>query len=203
MLAGDAERVVDERAGRPVRHADASTRPAHPDQLVGHPLLICGEDGAERGQHDVEAVVAERQLLGVGHLGAKRHAVGVSDAPGRLQEVVDEVGGDDVGPPARSGDRGGAVTGTDVEDRLARVDVERLTQQFAVEDAVRADACVVARRPRPLLAGRDGLVVTCGRGGSGHGRLLGSTPWGRPSRPALEDRFRLAAAVDRLCRRRP
>jgi hypothetical protein len=57
-----------------------------------------------------------------------------------------------VAEPAGSGHGGVAAARCDVEDLIASVHVDGLAEQLSNDDQSVADPCVVARRPRLLLA---------------------------------------------------
>ena len=72
--------------------------PAHAQQLVGHRLMVGGEDRAERGGDDVELPVGEGQRLRVGLDPLQLHPVRLGLAAARLEVLGREVRRDDLGP---------------------------------------------------------------------------------------------------------
>jgi hypothetical protein len=66
-------------------------RPQHPRDLGGRDLVAGGEHAPEGGQHDVEAHVLERQLLGVALDPCHVEAFAVGCRPGVLEQLRHEV----------------------------------------------------------------------------------------------------------------
>ena len=189
--ADDLEHLADEPLGGPVGQADAAAGAHHAEQLGRRPLGVRREHHADGRQHDVEAGVLERQVLGVGHLGGEREPVGVRPSTGPLEQGLDVVGGGDVAAPASGGERRVAVAGGDVEHGLPGRHVDGLAEPLADDLQRRADDGVVARGPGGLLLLLDRREGVEGQGG-GHCSLLLAPVAGAVSDPG---RVRSAARV--------
>src|SRR5262249_109280 len=108
--------------------------------------------------------------------------LGLGPQPAALEQRGHVVGGRDLAPAPRRGERDIAVAGRDVEHLVAAPEVERLAELFAHDLQRRADHGIVARRPGALLARLDGGEVGGGRGGDGvHGWLLKQAGWWPPA----------------------
>ena len=91
-MAGEArEELAGEALGREVDHADRAARAADAYELVGHGLVIGGEDRADGGGHDVERAAGERERLRVG-----LHPLELDAAVARLAAPGREVLGNEV-----------------------------------------------------------------------------------------------------------
>src|SRR5688500_13434717 len=109
MLPDGSEDVAYQRDRRPADQPDAAPGTAYADELVSHTSLVGAAHGAERRQRDVEDVVLERKVDGVGNLGAHGDAKGVCGTPDGLEEVIGGRDSSDVPPPDRGRHRDGAV----------------------------------------------------------------------------------------------
>ena len=137
------------------------------DELPGSLGVVGAEHHADRGQHDVERLVAVRQGLGVGLGELDDEVLGHGPAAGDLEQlrhVVDA--GRDRGPTG-SGEGDVAGAGRDVEDVLAGCDAGVLDEVLGHRHGQRGDLVVVAAAPDLLLLVAELGVV--GGGGDGHG----------------------------------
>lgn len=66
-------------------------------------------------------------------LGAQRDAVGLRHPARCVEEMVDEIDGDHLGPTARRRERRGARAGDDVEHPFSGVEVDRFAEQLGVD----------------------------------------------------------------------
>ena len=164
MPADDLEHLADEAVRCPVRQADASAGPAHPQELGGGTILVRREHHAERRQHDVERGAGERQRLGVGLAHVERKPSAAARTRARSSSPAHVVGRGDGCAAAGRGQCGVAVAGGDVEHPLAGADVDGLAQRLAGDLQRGADDRVVTGRPRRLLLRLDRVEVDDCRG---------------------------------------
>jgi len=127
-------------------------------------FLIRGEHHAERGQRDVETALVERQCLGIGHLEFDRQPVAGRTLAPLLQQLGNVVGRGYLRESACGRERGIAVSGRDVENRLGGAHVDGFAKRFADDLQGRTDDAEVAGSPGRLLASLD-----CGQVGGGRG----------------------------------
>ena len=60
------EQLADETFGRPIRHPDPAAAAQNAQHFLRSAFVVRREHRTERRQHDVEAIVAERQIFGIG-----------------------------------------------------------------------------------------------------------------------------------------
>ena len=77
------EQRADHALGRPAQQPDRAARAADAHELVGDVLVVRREHRADRGHDDVERLVLERQLLGVGLHPLELEPLGLRAARGR------------------------------------------------------------------------------------------------------------------------
>ena len=98
------------------------------------------------------AAVREGQRFRVRFAERDGQAVGRGARLAALEQARHVVGGDDLAPAARRGERGVAVAGCDVEHFQAGAEVERFAELLADDLQRGADDCIVAGRPCAMLA---------------------------------------------------
>ena len=124
--------------------------------------MVGGEHDPEGRKHDVEALILERQSLGVGLPEGDWQAVGGGALLVPFEKGLDVIGGGHLGEMARRGQRGIAIAGSDIEHPLAGLQVDGLAEALADELQLGADHGVVAGGRDRLLAGLDGCIVWSG-----------------------------------------
>ncbi len=115
-------------SGVQLKQADRAAGAADADELVGGRLVEGREHHPDRGDDDVEAVVLEGKVVGVGLGPLQLDSLGLGAGAAGVEELGGEVAGDDVGAGLRRRDRGVAGAGGDVEDAHARADPGGLDQ---------------------------------------------------------------------------
>ena len=167
MLADGPEDAADEALGRPAREREPATGSGDADELPGRLVVVGAEHHADRGEHDVERLVAVRQRLRVGLGELDDEVLGHGPAAGDLEQLLHVVdAGRDRGP-AGSGEGDVAGAGRDVEDVLAGCDAGMLDEVLGNRHGQGGDLVVVAAAPHLLLlVAKLGVV---GGGGDGHG----------------------------------
>ncbi len=147
-------------ATRPIRPPDRVTRASS----LAVRSWFGREHRPEDGADDVEAAVAEREILGVALDELHLEASASVRAAGALEQRRDVVQPTTLAAPSGRGHGGVAAAGCDVEDALGRVDVERLDEELGHDEDLRADHVVVAAGPGRLLAHLDGGEIRSGGG---------------------------------------
>ena len=151
MPAHRLKELADQPARRPVDEHDGAARPADADELARDDLAARRELHAEDRGDDVEAIVGERQRLGVALDPLDREAALLGAVARHVEQLVDQV-------EAGHGRAGGgrldgevAAAGGDVEQAPAR-DVDRLEHGGGrrVGDVL-GDGGVVAVGPRVAM----------------------------------------------------
>ena len=161
------EDPADEALGRPARERDPATGTGDADELPGSLGVVGAEHHADRGQHDVERLVAVRQGFGVGLGELDVEVLGRGPAAGDLEQLRHVVDAGRHRGPTGSGEGDVAGAGRDVEDVLAGCDAGVLDEVLGDRDGQRGDLVVVAAAPDLLLLVAELGVV--GGGGDGHG----------------------------------
>ena len=105
VAAHDLEQLADQALGRPVDEPDAPAGTADARQLVRDDLMARGELDAEGGDHAIEDVVLERDLLGVSLDPVDGDVVGDGARPRRVEQLGREVEPDDRCARGRGADR--------------------------------------------------------------------------------------------------
>lgn len=174
-------------------------RPADARELLRHELVARRELHAERGQHAVEALVLERQVLGVAFDPVDGDSLLLGPPAGGREQLRGEVDADDLSPGGGGPERDVAGAGGDVEHLLPRLEVgagEKVAPRPLVDQL--GDGGVVSGRP-------GGAVHALAISYSGHvrqhppgGRLAHRAPsLSAPYLPAVA-RAACAAASARL-----
>ena len=151
-----AEQRADHALGRPAEQPDRAARAAHAHELVGRLLVVRREHDADRRHDDVERLVLERQVLGVGLDPLELEALRLRAPATRLQQLRRQVAGRDVRAALRGRDRGVAGAGGDVEDAHPGTDPARLDESRPDRQQERLDhGRVVTRGPHRAVAGLE------------------------------------------------
>jgi hypothetical protein len=156
--------------GCEVDHADRAPGPAHPQQLVGHRLVVGSEHGAHRRGDDVEFPVAERQRLRVGLDPLELEPAGTGLAAACVEARGRQVGRDHVRSCLCRADGDVARAGGDVEHPLAGRHAARCDQLTPeAPDGRGGEPVVVAERPHRAVGGLErvaGVDRCCAAGAS-------------------------------------
>ena len=153
---------------RPVRHSDAAAAAQHNAQhFVRSAFVVRREHRAERRQHDVEARVVERQIFGIGLTKLHAQPFGARTLAAFVEQSRHVIGRRDVREAARSGERGVAVAGSDVEHAFTGAHIGGFGERLADDLQRGADDGVIAAGPGRLLAlldrGEVGVVAGVSR----------------------------------------
>jgi len=95
-------------------------------ELARRRRLIRRKHDAERGDHHIERGVGKWQVFGVRLLKQNCVTLRLCASPPRLEQRYYVVGGGDLAPATRGGQRGIAVAGGDIEHTLPGAQIERL-----------------------------------------------------------------------------
>jgi hypothetical protein len=151
---------------------DLAARLADPRQFARRLVLVGGEHYAEGGDDDVKGGIGERQRLGIGLAELDGEVLGGGALATAFEQGRHIVGGHDIAPAPRGGERDIAVAGGDIEHAAAGPEIERFAKLFADDLQRGSDHGIVAGRPRALLALLDGGQIRlcfdcfgCGCGG--------------------------------------
>ncbi len=148
----------------PAAEAEAAARAQHPGRLSRSHLVTRREHDPEGRQHDIEALVVERQRLGVRLDPFNLDPGRLRIRPPRDEQLRGQIGRDDVGAAQSSGNRGVARASGDVEYPLARLHVDALDQRPADRQDQLRDVVEIAGSPGllgALLELRCGCFVHC------------------------------------------
>ena len=158
MLGDDSKRSLDGTVGDPVGHPDPAAGLADAQQLGRGLLLVGREHRAEDRGDDVELAVAEGEVRGVALDELDVEPLGRCALAAALEQGRDEVDAHHVAPRApRRRDRAVAAAAGDVENPLARNDVQRFDQFLGDHHHEPGDHREVALRPGLLLRLLDRL----------------------------------------------
>jgi len=111
-----AEEAADHPLRRPAQQPDLAAGAAYPHELVGGCLVVGRKHHTDRGDHDVEAGVLERQVLGVGLNPLELYSLSLGAGAAGVEQLRRQIAGDDGRPRGCRGNRGIAGAGSDVED---------------------------------------------------------------------------------------
>jgi hypothetical protein len=154
VAAHDLEQLADLTARGPVDEADQPAGPADARELLRDDLLARRELDAERGEHAVDALVIEREVLGVALDPVDGHPVFRGPPARGPEQLRGEVEADDLRARGGGPDRDVPRSGRDVDHLQARRHLhagEEVARRRLVDEL--GDGGVIARGPgRPVCA---------------------------------------------------